>query len=122
MPRGKQPFKIQQNTKPFKRSNESDLQLDGLPSHWHDLRPELHPDGVAGVVLESALDELVQEAGLARASAADHQELEEVVVRVGEVARVALGQRRARLVHGFTSFEALLYVEEDQKSFFMGHW
>ena len=60
---------------------------------------------MAGVLLEPALDELVQEAGLAGPRGPDHQELEQVVVGVAEAARGARRRGRhrpdARLVHVF---------------------
>ena len=52
-----------------------------MPGLTH-LASKLHPNGVTALLLELALDKLVQDAGLAGPGRADHQELEEVVVGV----------------------------------------
>ena len=63
------------------------LQFDRLAADRHNFRAKLDADGVAGVLLEPAFDEVVEEARLSRPCRTNDEKFEEVVVRVVVVAR-----------------------------------
>ena len=62
------------------------LQFDRLAADRHNFRAKLDADGVAGVLLEPAFDEVVEEARLSRPCRTNDEKFEEVVVRVAVVA------------------------------------